>query len=225
MGGVMIKHRTGRYILVLFFMFLSAAVIPQKVFAQAERGIELYKAGEYQKAESTLQEALKAEPSNVTARYYLGLCALQQKKYGEALDVFLQVGKEQARTDRRKRATVPNEYQVQLALARAHLGLRQYNEAWKNLESARVEDMNSSDAYLYRGVYYYDQKKYAEAIKDLEKAISLDKNNTYAYYYAGLAYADSGNGAKAVDTLKYFLQLAPSAPEAAKVKALIDSLC
>jgi regulator of sirC expression with transglutaminase-like and TPR domain len=53
----------------------------------------------------------------------------------------------------------------------------------------------------------------------------LDKNNAYAYYYAGLAYADSGNGAKAVDTLKYFLQLAPSAPEAAKVKALIDSLC
>jgi tetratricopeptide (TPR) repeat protein len=168
---------------------------------------------------------LKAEPRNVTARYYLGLSILQQEKYRDALDIFLKVKDEQDKAEQRTRSAIPSEYQMQLAIARARLGLKQYAEAWKNLESAKIEDANSSDVYMYRGLYYLQQEKHAEAIKELEKAISLNKNNAYAYYYAGLAYAGSGNGEKAVETLKLFLQLAPNAPEAAKAKSLIDSLC
>jgi tetratricopeptide (TPR) repeat protein len=221
----MSQPRTCRNILVLSVLFSLTAVIPQEIFAQAEKGIELYNSGEYQKAERSLQEALKAEPRNVTARYYLGLSILQQEKYRDALDIFLKVKDEQDKAEQRTRSAIPSEYQMQLAIARARLGLKQYAEAWKNLESAKIEDANSSDVYMYRGLYYLQQEKHAEAIKELEKAISLNKNNAYAYYYAGLAYAGSGNGEKAVETLKLFLQLAPNAPEAAKAKSLIDSLC
>ena len=110
-------------------------------------------------------------------------------------------------------------------MARARLGLKQYDEAWKNLESARIENGKSSDVYVYRGVYYYQQEKLPEAIKELEKAISLDKKNPYAYYYEGLSYYKMSVPDKAVSALKMFLQLYPNAPEAAKAKEIVDKLC
>jgi regulator of sirC expression with transglutaminase-like and TPR domain len=55
--------------------------------------------------------------------------------------------------------------------------------------------------------------------------MKLDDKNAYAHYYAGYAYLRSGNPSKSVEAFKSFLQLAPAAPEAAKVKALVDALC
>jgi tetratricopeptide (TPR) repeat protein len=219
------KRRAYCCILVLSVVFSLAAVVPRQALAQTKKGIELYDSWQYREAESVLREALKADPSDVAARYYLGLCMLLQEKYGDALDVFLKVKQSQDRADQRTRPSVPNEYQIQLALARARLGLKQYADAWKNLESARIKDGNSSDVYVYRGVFYLQQEKNPEAIKELQKAIRLDEKNGYAYYYEGLAYFHSGQADKAVSALKTFLQLAPYAPEAAKAKKIIDQLC
>jgi uncharacterized protein HemY len=56
------------------------------------------------------------------------------------------------------KSPVPDDYQVQIALARTCLGLQQYEEAWKHLESARIDDA-SSEVFLYRGVLFLNQKK------------------------------------------------------------------
>jgi tetratricopeptide (TPR) repeat protein len=85
-----------------------------------------------------------------------------------------------------------------------------------------MEDGNSSDVHLYRGVYYYKQKKYDEAIKELEQAIGLNDQNAYAYYYAGMAYYRSGNGQKAAEDLKIFIKLAPNAPEVEQARETIN---
>jgi tetratricopeptide (TPR) repeat protein len=212
-------------VLALLISISLIAVMPKQVFAQTEKGIELYNSGKFRDAEVLLREALKAEPWDVSANYYLGLSILQQKKYGDALQIFLKVKDDQGKAEQWDQSPIPNEYQIQMALARARLGLKQYAEAWKNLESARIEDGSSSEVYMYRGVYYLDQEKHKEAIDELEKAISLDDQNAYAYYYVGLAYFRSGNGEKARDSLEKFLELAPGAPEAPEAKALYDSLC
>jgi tetratricopeptide (TPR) repeat protein len=225
MGGTMNKRRVCSSLLVLSVVFLLIAGIPQQLLAQTEKGIELYNSERYQDAERVFRDALKADPLDVPATFYLGLLLLQQEKYGDSLDAFLKAKKGLDRADQWKRPTVPNEYQVQIALARARIGLKQYAEAWKNLESARIEDNSSSEVYVYRGVYYLQQEKHPEAIKELEKAIKLDAKNPYAFYYVGLAYYRSGNPEKAVEALKSFIQLAPSAPEAPKAKELIDKLC
>ena len=201
--------------LALLVVISFIAVIPQQIFAQTEKGIELYNSGRYQEAERVFREALKA---NSAANYYLGLSMLQQKKSSEALDIFLEVKHSQDRTEQGARPPVPSEYQIQLALGRARLGLDQYDEAWKNIELARIEDGTSSEVFMYRGVYYLQQKKHAEAIKELEKAISLDENNAYAYYYAGLARYAMGNGKMAAEDLGTFIKLAPNAPEVEKAK-------
>jgi len=219
------RRRAGFRILVLSFVLSLMAVIPQQVFPQTKKGIDLYTSGQFREAEMVLREALKADPSDTPANYYFGLSMLMQEKYNDALQVFLKVKQSQDRADQWTRPAVPSEYQIQLALARARLALNQYPEAWKNLESARIEDNRSSDVYVYRGVYYDQQEKHQEAIAELEKAISLDPQNAYAHYYAGLAYYHAGQAEKAVNALKTFLKLDPDAPEAPKAKRLIDQLC
>jgi len=187
--------------------------------------MELYNQWQFAEAEKVLREALKADPSETPANYYLGLSVLMQEKYNEAIDIFVKVKHSQDKADQWTRPAVPSEYQIQLAMARARLGLRQYDEAWKNLESARIEDGTASDVYVYRGASYVLQGKNSEAVKELEKAIKLDGKNAYAYYYEGLAYYQSGQADKAVTAFKMFLQLNPYAPEAGKAKKIVDELC
>ena len=199
------------------------ALLPQQASAQAEKGIELYNSGNFEGAEKELRQVLTKANSVITpANYYLGLSVLGQKRYEEALDIFLGVKKSQDRAGQQARAAVPSEYQIQLALGRARLGMGQFDEAWKNLESARIEDGSASDVYVYRGVFYLEQKKYDKAIEALEKAISLDDQNAYAYYYSGMAYFHSGNGKKAAEDLKTFIKLAPEAPEVAQARETIN---
>ena len=212
-------------ILVLSVVLSLAVLIPQQIFAQSSKGIELYNQWQFAEAETVLREALKADPSETPANYYLGLSVLMQEKYNDAIDIFVKVKRSQDRADKKTRPAVPSEYQIQLAMARARLGLRQYDEAWKNLESARIEDGTASDVYVYRGASYVLQGKNKEAIKELEKAIKLDEKNPYTYYYQGLAYYQSGQADKAVTALKMFLQLNPSAPEASKAKKIVTELC
>jgi tetratricopeptide (TPR) repeat protein len=151
--------------------------------------------------------------------YNLGLYNLSQEKYKDALDEFMKV--KNSGTGK----TTPSEYQIQIALARAQLGLKHYDEAWKNIESARAANANSSEVYLYRGVFYFQQEKYREARNELDKAISLNKKEAYAYYYEGLAHYHLGEPAKAVEDLKTFVGLEPDAPEAEKATILIKQLC
>lgn len=221
----MIKQPAFCIILVLSVVFSMMAVMTQPIFAQTNKGIELYNSWEFQQAEQVFREALKSDPKDVQASYYLGLSILMQEKYGEALEVFLKVKDAQDKASQASRSAVPDEHQIQIALAQARLGLKQYDEAWKNLEFAKKEHADSVDTHVYRGVYYLYKEDVKKAIKELDKAISLDEHNAYAHYYAGHAYLRSGNPAKAVEMLKIFLQLAPDAPEAVKAKALIDALC
>jgi tetratricopeptide (TPR) repeat protein len=224
-GGTMNKQIKICVILVLTVVFSMRAFMPQPVFAQTKKGIDLCAAWKFEEAEKTLREALKANPQDILASYYLGLSILMQEKYGEALEVFLKVKDAQDKASQASRSAVPDEHQIQIALAQARLGLKQYDEAWKNLEFAKKEHADSVDTHVYRGVYYLYKEDVKKAIKELDKAISLDEHNAYAHYYAGHAYLRSGNPAKAVEMLKIFLQLAPDAPEAVKAKALIDALC
>jgi cytochrome c-type biogenesis protein CcmH/NrfG len=202
---------------------LSAAVaMPGPAYGQTDKGVELYNSWEYLEAEKVLREAVRDDPQDVKANFYLGLSLLLQQKHGEALDFLMKARGVRAKG---RQDPVPGECQIEIALARARLGLQQYQEAWENLEAARKLDPRNADVYVYRGVYYHQQGKEKAAIKELEKAIRLDDHNVYAHYYAGHVYLRLGNPARAVDMFRIFLNLAPNAPEAPKAKALMDALC
>jgi TolB-like protein len=49
-------------------------------------------------------------------------------------------------------------------------------------------DPTLSDAYAYRGVYYFEKGRKEKAIDDLEKAITISPNNSVGYGWLGLIY-------------------------------------
>jgi tetratricopeptide (TPR) repeat protein len=212
--------------ILVFSCFVSLmAAMPPRIFAQTEKGIELYNSWEYQEAEKILRDALKTDPQDIAANFYLGLSILLQEKYSEALEIFQKVEDDQGKVKLQKASNIPDEYQIQIALARAHLGLKQNAEAWKILESAEKAHPGFPDVHVYQGAYYIQVNDPKKAIKELEKAMQLDAKNIYAHYYAGHAYLRLGNPARAVDMFKIFIELAPNAPEAPKAKSLIFALC
>jgi tetratricopeptide (TPR) repeat protein len=168
---------------------------------------------------AVIPQLVLAQTSKGSELYNQGISYLSQEKYKDALDTFLKI------KDSLTAKTIPNECQLQIALARARLGLKQYGEAWKNLESAKTVNANSSEVFLYRGVYYFQQEKYREARNELDKAISLNKKEAYAYYYEGLAHYHLGEASRAVEDLKTFVGLEPDAPEVEKATLLIKQLC
>jgi tetratricopeptide (TPR) repeat protein len=225
-GGTMNKQLSSACIILVFSVTLLAmAVMPQPILAQTAKGVSLCNSWEFQKAETVLRAALKTNPRDIEASYYLGVAVLMQDKHEEALQIFMKVLADVDNPGRQAQAPGPDKYQIHIALARTRLELKQNDEALKNLEAANKVHPNGVEFYVYRGVYYLNLKNEPKAIVELEKAISLDKKDAYAHYYAGRAYLLSGNPARAVDMFKTFLLLAPQAPEASKAKALIDALC
>jgi tetratricopeptide (TPR) repeat protein len=49
-------------------------------------------------------------------------------------------------------------------------------------------DPTFSDAYAFRGIYYYEKGQEQKAIDDLRKAISVSPNNSVGYIWLGLLY-------------------------------------
>jgi tetratricopeptide (TPR) repeat protein len=186
--------------------------------AQTEKGIELFNAYEFGRAEQVLRDAIKSDPGNIEATYYLGLSLYMQKRYEDALNVFKGI--------RDSKKDIPNNNgRLEIMITRICLELKKYPEALQSLEDARAAKADESDIHVYQGAYYLETGEPKKALKELEKAIKINPENGYAYYYAGYAYVRLGHPADAEKALKRFLELAPYAPEAEKVKILIDALC
>ena len=212
-------------ILVLSFVVMLIGGISLQVMAQTEKGIELFNSWEYENAEKTLQKALINEPTDVQARYYLGLSMLMQGKYQEALDILQKAKTSVDEAAASGKTGFPNKGQMEIALAQSYLGLKRIPEMLESLEAAEKAKANPVDILTFRGAYYLEENRVEEAAQVLEKAIELDSQNAYTYYYAGFAHLRQGNPAKAVQLFQMFLKLSPYAPEAEKTRFLVDSLC
>lgn len=219
------KHKIFCNMLVLSVVVTLIAVMPFQILAQTKKGIELYNSWQFPEAEKVFREALVTAPGDIQAVYYLGLSLLLQDKHEEALGIFLKAKNERAANKQLDKSAVPDEYQMQIALARTYLELKILPEAWTCLEAAAKVHADAADVYSFRGYYYLQQGDLVKANGELEKAIKLDAQNAYANYYLGLVCLRQGNPARAVELFKVFIQLAPLAPEAPKAKALVDALC
>ncbi len=178
-----------------------------------ERGLELYKAKKYGEAETVLREAVSEEPDNPQAHDALGLTLLELKKFQEAADEFnkaLGIG--------------PPSDKTQVSLARAYLELKEWDKAQAALTEAQAINSENPEIYYYRGMLAAARRDDAVAAREFEKAIELNPSYAYAYYQAGIVYNRLKKPDKMVHCFETFLKLAPNAPEAKKVQALLRSI-
>lgn len=211
-----------------FLMFFPVVILiggmSAQAHAQSEEGIELYKYWEYEKAEAALRLAVKKDPADIEAGYYLGLSLLMQGKYQDALDT-LQKVKGSVNSSAKMETVKPDRGQVEIALTRAYLGLDNYPEALKALKAAEKANADPVDLHTFRAAYYIKEGTLEEADEEMTKAIDLDSRNPYTFYFGGIIQLRLGKPERAVQMFEAFLELAPFAPEAERAKILIDSLC
>ncbi len=164
-------------------------------------------------AMESLDTALKIDPENAEAHYFLGFIHYQQSEYKPAEKEF-------------RRAIKLNPYYTD---AHNHLGLvyRETKEYDKSLAEFRVALNDKSykspeRIHLNIGHLYLARNMYPEAIASFQKALLLSPGYLRGHLGLGTAYARAGQKDLADKELRKVVALGPDSPEAAEARLLLD---
>ena len=114
------------------------------------------------------------------------------------------------------------------AEASAYLGAslakqKKYADAEGPAKAALAEKPTHEVAVAALGESLVGQKKYDEAVDRLSAAIKAREDLAYAYFWRAQAYDKKSQSARMVADYETFLRLAPKAPEAAVVQAILSA--
>jgi tetratricopeptide (TPR) repeat protein len=174
--------------------------------ADIDRGADLYKQGKYSEAESELRTFVGENDNNSRAHRLLGLALLEQKKFDEAAGQL------------NRAAELEPGGEAKGALARLHAEKKEFDQAEASLEGASGEDADYA-----RALVLLQRKQFEESARLLEAYTESNPNHSYAHYYAGMAYNGSKRKDKMLSHFEMFLRLNPDAPEARKVRAVMQT--
>jgi Flp pilus assembly protein TadD len=175
--------------------------------ADVDRGRQLYREGKYAEAESELKNAVRDQGDNAAANRLLGLALIEQDKASEAEGPIKKAYELEQNDDNK------------VAMARLHIAQKEFDKAEELLK-----DASSGEGLEYtRGLLHLHRKNYEAAAKDLESAVEKDPENAYAHYYAGMAYNGLKRPDKMLSHFQLFVKMRPDAPEARKVRAILQT--
>jgi len=97
-------------------------------------------------------------------------------------------------------------------------------DALSYLNRAVELDPTYAEAHYGLGLAYGYLNRLPKMVDELEQAVHLDSKHAYAHYQLGLAYNQQDKVDLSILHLERFLQLAPDAPEAPQVNALLRRL-
>jgi tetratricopeptide (TPR) repeat protein len=109
-----------------------------------------------------------------------------------------------------------------LAASRVRLG--QYAGAEASALQALQASPADAVASAALGEALVAEDKLDEAIRRLTSVLQADPRLPYAHYWRGQAYQRKKQVARMIDDYEAFLRLAPDAPEAPALRALVESL-
>lgn len=101
---------------------------------------------------------------------------------------------------------------------------RKYADAEAPARSAVAANATHEVAVAALGESLVGQKKFDDAVAAMTTALEAKSDQAYAYFWRGQAYDNKKQTAKMAADYKEFLRLAPKAPEAATVQAILASL-
>ena len=169
-------------ILILFFLCFS-------FFGNAQDATSLYASardymmkGNFDKASSTIDKALEADPNNLEIQKDRAYILYLKKDYGPAREAGEKIIE-------RKDADVQS-YQV---LGLTYQAIAETKKAEKMYRNGIERFPASGVLYADYGNLLYENKNYKEAIKNWEAGIKADPNYSSNYYYAAKYYADNND--------------------------------
>jgi len=114
--------------------------------------------------------------------------------------------------------------EAQAYLAASLAKQKKYAEAEAPALASLKESPTHAVALAALGEALVGLKRYDEAIEKLTAALAKKDDLAYAYFWRGQAYDKNKQAARMVADYQAFLKLAPKAPEAAAVQAVLAAL-
>ena len=192
----------------------NLAAVPEKPRKLYEKGLEEARAEDASKAVDSLKEAVALYPNFPLALNELGVQYLKLRQVDKAIEALKAAVK-----------LSPDAFTPRLNLGIALLEAKQFGEAEEQLREASKRNPSAPTAHMYLGIALLRLSKFDEAEKEL--LIATEANATQlsmANYYLGGLYWRKHEYQRAVDQLEKYLQLAPNAPDAERVRSTIKDL-
>ncbi len=213
------KNTARNFWSVIFLALILVPTLTCGLLAQTSQeerlktGITYFETGKTAEAKAIFDQLVAENFVNNDLYYYLGSALIKQKNPEAALTYFNKIIQ-----------SAPNSPYGYIGRGQYYMAKANYTQAETELNTAIQKDPNCAEAYYHRGLLRGYQKKLDQAIADLQKCLSLKGTHAYAHYQIGLAYYQKGRKDLMITHFQRFLYLAPEAPEAAQVKALLSRI-
>lgn len=164
----------------------------------SDKGFNAYVYGKYQEAIDAYKEAVRLDPIDHTAWYYLGLAQKELKKDEDALKSF------QESAHLKKDDPLPWEGMVLV-----YFRLHRFNEAIDPANQVILLKSDSPRAWTELCMACFGAKKYKEAVDACEMWSLLEFDNYKALAALGMAQSETNHLSDAEASLKAGINLAP----------------
>jgi tetratricopeptide (TPR) repeat protein len=118
----------------------------------------------------------------------------------------------------------PENVEVKLLLGNILVEAGKADEGRKVLEALDEAKVKDPTTFLNVGIALFNQNKPAEAVIYFDKTVTRFPDYPDGYYYRGITRLQTGDHAAAKADLTKFVAMAPSAPEAATAKKILEQL-
>ena len=203
----------------LILVFLSFSVIPVSA-QQSEadvlvaQGILAYEDKRYAEAFSLFSEALKFDPGNTEALYYLGLVHLAQAHPALAVEV-LEKAREKA----------PEDIPIRFQLGVGYFLLEQYEKAEPLLEAVFAKEPQLENLGYSVGFMRYRKKNYQGALQAFSMGTSTDPAvQQLTKFYSGLSLGILGLSEGAIVEVEEALRLQPGSQLSGPAERIRDAI-
>ena len=172
----------------------------ETLFMQA---LGLQQSGQILAAQALYRKLLTIQPDHFDATHYLGICAAQNGKFEQAIELL-------------GRAVRINNTSAQAFhnLGLAQYDLKQYEDALLSFNNALKLRADYADAYANCGNTYKALNKYSEALEHYARALTFNPELANAYLNCGLILFEIKRFETALNQFQHLLALKPNDAEA-----------
>lgn len=190
------------------------ASVPKPALKRYNKAKELAQAGDNRAAIEELKGAISLHAEFAYAYNELGVQYMKLGQLDQAIEALRQAVK-----------LAPAAFSPRLNHGIALLNKKEFSRAEEELRLALKKDASAPTAHLYLGIALISLRNHDEAEKELQLAVSQGGDEmSLAHYYLGGIYWGRREYKRAADELETYLQLAPQAPDAERVRKTIQEL-
>jgi tetratricopeptide (TPR) repeat protein len=208
------KSKAQFSILMIFFILFGLARNLYAADRFLDRGMEEYKAGNYEEAFELLTQARERQPESSLAAYYLGLTCKQMMNDREAIQSLMDAI--------RLTPSIPEAYPE---LIEIYYQRDQLKEAKEWIIKAEAAGVKPGQISFLKGLIFFKEGQYQNAIDAFKKAKKADPSLTQsADLHMAMVYSRERRFAKARESLNAVISIDPASEPASFAKEYEDVL-